>query len=186
MLFRIKFISDEVDGFLREIRIDSDATFLDLNKIVLQSCGYPDDQMTSFHLCNDEWERCEQVTREDVGEVGEEDDNLFSMAETPLAGLISDAGQKLEFVFDPFSERSFYMEVKETIPGEHLAQAEIIRSAGEAPVQIEEMELEVVPKTGKGADFFSEDEAGEFYGDNQFSDDEFDPEGFEFSEDSPY
>ena len=53
-------------------------------------------------------------------------------------------------------------------------------------MQIEDMELEVVPKTGKGTDFFSEDEAGEFYGDNQFSDDEFDPEGFEFSEDAPY
>ena len=46
MLFRIKFISDEVDGFLREIKIDSDATFLDLNKAILESCGYTDDQMT--------------------------------------------------------------------------------------------------------------------------------------------
>ena len=28
MLYRIKFISDEVDGFLREIKIDSEANFL--------------------------------------------------------------------------------------------------------------------------------------------------------------
>ena len=37
MLYRIKFISDEVDGFVREVKIDSDATFLDLNHIILKS-----------------------------------------------------------------------------------------------------------------------------------------------------
>ena len=31
MLYRIKYICEEVDGFVREIKIDSDATFLDLN-----------------------------------------------------------------------------------------------------------------------------------------------------------
>ncbi len=186
MLFRIKLISDEVDGFLREIKIDSDATFLDLNKVILQSCEYPDDQMTSFHLCNDEWERCEQVTREDMGGSEDEEDLLFPMAATPLSDLIEDAGQKLEFVFDPFSERSFYLEVKEVVPGEHLQQAEVSRSAGLAPKQIEEMVLDTPQKIGKGNDFFSEDEAGEFYGDNQFSEDEFDMEGFEFSDESSY
>ena len=50
MLYRIKFICEEVDGFLREIKIDSEATFLDLNKAILDSCGYPDDQMTSFYV----------------------------------------------------------------------------------------------------------------------------------------
>ena len=64
MRFRIKFISDEVEGFLRELEINEDASFLDLNKAVLQACNYPDDQMTSFFLCNDEWERGVQITRE--------------------------------------------------------------------------------------------------------------------------
>ena len=39
MLYRIKFISDEVDGFVREIQIDSDATFLDLSRAILKSCN---------------------------------------------------------------------------------------------------------------------------------------------------
>ena len=46
MIFRIKFISDEVDGFVREVKIDSDATFLDLNAIILASCKFHDEQMT--------------------------------------------------------------------------------------------------------------------------------------------
>ncbi|GAY30837.1 hypothetical protein IMSAGC014_02206 [Bacteroidaceae bacterium] len=186
MLLKIKFISDEIDGFLREIKIDSDANFLDLNKIILQSCGYPDDQMTSFHICNDEWERCEQITREDMADASSEDDNLYTMSDTPLADFIEDTGQKMEFVFDPFSERSFFLEVKDTIPGEHLKNAEVVRSVGDAPLQIAEMDLDTVAKPVKGGDFFSEDEAGEFYGNDQFSDDEFDLEGFEFTDGDPY
>ena len=39
MRFRIKFISDEVEGFLREVEINDDATFLDLSQAVLRACN---------------------------------------------------------------------------------------------------------------------------------------------------
>ena len=119
MLYRIKFISDEVDGFVREVKIDSDATFLDLNHIILQSCGYPDDQMTSFYICNDEWERGQQITREDMG-VGNADEDIYAMDEVRLSEFIEDEEQRLEFVFDPFADRCFFLDVKEIIPGENL------------------------------------------------------------------
>ena len=57
MQYLIRIISDESEDFRRDILIDEDATFLDLNNVILQSCGYPDDQMTSFYICIDEWER---------------------------------------------------------------------------------------------------------------------------------
>lgn len=186
MLFRIKFISDEVDGFVREIKIDSDSTFLDLNCAVLNACGYPDDQMTSFYICNDEWERGHQITRENMSEPGHEDEDLYTMADTRLTEFIEDEDQKLEFVFDPFSERSFFLDVKEVIPAEHLDEAVVVRSKGNPPHQIEELDLAVPAATGKGGDFFTEDEAGEFYGDGDFESDEFDPEGFEISDGQPY
>ena len=101
MLYRIKFISEEVDGFLREIKIDSEATFLDLNKAILDSCGYPDDQMTSFYVCNDEWERYQQITREDVAEPSHEDEDLYVMADTKLSEFVEVEEQKFPFeIFD--------------------------------------------------------------------------------------
>ena len=109
MIYRIKFISDEVEGFIREVKIDSGATFLDLNRIVLKSCDYPDDQMTSFYICTNDWERKEQITREDMGDPGQEDEDLYVMASTSLSEFL-DEGSRMEFVFDPFSEREFYME----------------------------------------------------------------------------
>lgn len=185
MLYKIKFISDEVDGFLREIRVDSEATFLDLNKVILQSCGYPDDQMTSFHICNNEWERGQQITREDMG-TGDADEDIYVMEKTPLTDFIEDEGQKMEFVFDPFSERSFFLEVKELIPGEHLSAPEILRKRGEAPIQIQDMDLSMPAAGAVAASMLAEDEVGDFYGDSAFDSEDFDVEGFEISEGNSY
>lgn len=188
MIYRIKFISDEVDGFVREIKIDSEASFLDLNRAVLASCGYPDDQMTSFYLCDDEWERGSQVTREDMG-MGDADEDIYVMESTRLSELIEDEGQRLEFVFDPFGNRCFYLDVKELIPGENLPEAVVSRSKGEAPEQISVPEEE--PKVHKGGKKGTTSVEGDYDEDlfsdgSAFNDDEIDLEGFEISDGQPY
>ena len=190
MLYRIKLICDEVDGFVREIKIDSQAYFLDLNKCILDSCGYPDDQMTSFFMCNDEWRRNgQQVTREDMGFGGDGED-LYPMADTHLDELIEDEEQHMEFVFDPFSDRSFYMEVVEFIPGTSLDAPVVVRSKGQAPRQIEEdlqAPLATSQKGKKGAVAASESYDDDFYSEGAaFNDDELDLEGFEISDGQPF
>lgn len=190
MLYKIKFISEEVDGFFRELHIDSDATFLDLSNAILQACGYPDDEMTSFYVSDDEWERGQQITREDVSFPGDnnEEEDLFVMADTPLSEFIDDVGQRFEYVFDPFNERSFFLQVKDIIAGEHLDAPEVVRQAGEAPVQILAPVDDPVPAAAKkgaatGADDFDD---SLFYGSDSFDSEDFDPEGFEISSDDAY
>ena len=48
MIYRFTIVSDEVDDFVREIKIDSDATLLDFHKAIMASCSYNDEQMNSF------------------------------------------------------------------------------------------------------------------------------------------
>ena len=67
MVYKFRLLSDEVENFRRDIEIDSDATFLDLHNAILASAGYPDDQMTSFFICNDKWIKEKEITREDMG-----------------------------------------------------------------------------------------------------------------------
>ena len=52
MVYKFRLLSDEVEDFRRDIEIDSDATFMELHEAILKSAGYPDDQMTSFFICN--------------------------------------------------------------------------------------------------------------------------------------
>ena len=186
MLFRIKFISDEVEGFIREIVIDSEATFLQLNKIVLASCNYPDDQMTSFYICDEEWERGLQITREDMGTTSEDEDVLI-MEKTRLSEFIEDVGQNLQFVFDPFSDRAFYMTVKETILGKQNEEPEVVRSVGKAPKQIEDLDFSLPTMTKGDFDGESFEEDSLFSDDASYNSDELDMEGFEISDSSePY
>lgn len=188
MLYRIKFISDETDGFVREIKIDSEATFLDLNKVILQSCNYPDDQMTSFYICNEEWERGQQITREDMG-VGDADEDIYVMESTRLSEFIDDEEQHLEFVFDPFSDRCFFLDVVELIPGENLKEPLVVRSKGKAPHQIDDLDMSLSAPTGKKAvATASDDYADDPYSDGvpSFNDDEIDLEGFEISDGQPF
>lgn len=119
-----------------------------MNKAILESCGYPDDQMTSFYICDEEWERGQQITREDMG-VGDADEDIYVMDETRLSEFIEDEEQHLEFVFDPFADRCFFLDVKEVIPGENLKNYEITRVKGHAPRQIEDMDLDLAPAKGK-------------------------------------
>ena len=63
MIYRITFSCEEGDqNFRRVFEADSEATFLDLHKAILESVHYTDDQMTSFYMCNDEWEKVQEVT----------------------------------------------------------------------------------------------------------------------------
>jgi hypothetical protein len=104
--------------------------------------------MTEFYVCDEEWERHEQITREDVFDEDMSED-VYLMEETPLSDFIEDEGQHFEFVFDPYAERSFFLDVKELIPGEHLSAPEVIRAKGDAPQQLLDFEDPFVEKITK-------------------------------------
>ena len=62
MVYKFLILSDEVDNFAREISIDADASFLELQDAILDSVGFTKDQITSFFICDDDWERKTEVT----------------------------------------------------------------------------------------------------------------------------
>ena len=66
MIYRFTIISDEVDDFVREIQIDPEATFYDFHEAILKSAGYTNDQMTSFFICDDDWEKEKEITLEEM------------------------------------------------------------------------------------------------------------------------
>lgn len=66
MIYRFTLISDEADDFIREIQIDPEATFYDFHEAILKSVGYANDQMTSFFICDDDWEKEKEITLEEM------------------------------------------------------------------------------------------------------------------------
>ncbi len=174
MVYKFRIISDEVDDFLREIKIDSEASFFDFHEAILKSTGYKDDQMTSFFICDDDWEKEIEVTLEDMGNSSSEEDS-FVMKDTPLSELVEDEKQKLIYVFDPLAERVFFIELSEIITGKDLEHAICSRKEGNPPQQTIDFEEQMANNT-------SLDLGEDFYGDQEYNIDELDDEGYEMSD----
>ena len=173
MVYKFRLLSDEVDDFRRDIEIDSDATFFELHKAILESVNYPDDQMTSFFICNDQWIKEVEITREDMGSMSE--DENYIMAETVIGDLVEDEKQKLMYVFDPLGDRVFYMELSKIEFGKDIDQAVCTKSVGDAPAQVLNFD-ELMNKAPivEASEDFNED----FYGSDSYNEDDLDPEGY--------
>lgn len=176
MIFTFRIVSDEVDNFRREIKIDADATFLDLRNAICDSVGYDKNQMCSFFLCDNNWEKEREITLEDMDT--DSDQDVWLMEETIMSDYIEDEGQRLIFTFDYMTDRSFFIELKEMITGKILKDPVCISSMGTPPVQLmdlDEYEAQHVISAVATVDDLDE----EFYGSEEFNDDEFDAEGFD-------
>lgn len=181
MVYKFLIISDEVEDFKRVIKIDSDATFKQLHDAILDSVGYTKDQMTSFFICEDDWEKQTEVTLMDMGV--ESDEDIWLMDSTPLSELVEDEGQRLMFTFDYLTDRSFFMELREIEFGENLDQAECIKSVGDAPAQT--IDFEEIEKK-MAAQSTLDDLDADFYGSDEYDISELDEESFGSYDPSEY
>ena len=173
MIYRFTIISDEVDDFVREIQIDPEATFFDLHEAILKAANYTNDQMTSFFICDDDWEKEKEITLEEMDNNPEMDS--WIMKETCLNELIEDEKQKLLYVFDYMTERCFFIELSEIITGKEIKGAKCTKKSGEAPKQT--VDFEEMAAGGGSLDL---DE--NFYGDQDFDMEDFDAEGFDVND----
>ena len=169
MIYRITFLNDEIDDFKRVFEASPDATFLELSNALLQSVKYPDDQMTSFFMCNDRWEREQEVTRVEM-ESSYEYDNM-TMEGTRLEELLTEPKQKLIYVFDPMFDRYFFGSLTKIIAGESTEGVQLKESKGRAPKQLKTED----PLKIENSNFDLDDD---LYGSTEYDEDELDPEGF--------
>jgi hypothetical protein len=127
--------------------------------------------MTSFFICDDNWEKETEITLEDMGTSSDMDS--WVMEETPLNELLEDEKQHLLYIFDPLADRAFFMELSEIITGKSLSAAECTKSIGDAPQHLLDFDQLMATQVAATTldDTFGDDE--------DFDLDELDPEGFE-------
>ena len=172
MLFRFLLLSDEVEDFRREIKIDAEASFFDLYNAIMDSVGYSKDQMCSFFICEDDWRKTTEITLMEMDTASDEDN--YIMDETRLEDLLEDERQKLLFVFDIMTERSFFMELREIIVNKSIDTPICSKSQGKAPVQLMTFDDFDTKATSTISDLDDD-----FYGDSEYNDDELIGGGYE-------
>ena len=113
----------------------------------------------------------------DMGMSSEYDSYL--MESTPLEELLDHKGQHLFFVFDMLSERGFFIELVEMIPGKSLDKPVITHAEGKAPQQLASIDVaasrSVAPASGE---VWDEDSLEE----DSIDEDDIDLEGFDIAD----
>ena len=114
MVFRFRMLSDENDNFVRDFEIMASSTLLELHEFIIAMLGY-DPCMASFFTADDRWERTKEFTFMDMG-MGVGDGGFGTpepMASARLENVLTLLHDRLIYLFDPFNERAYYMELIE-------------------------------------------------------------------------
>ena len=139
MIYKYRIISSENDEFIREVAINSYATFLDLHNFIVEELGYEQSQMTSFFLTDQNWNKETEITLIDMS------DGFFPdikvMDKIRMGELITEKKQRLLYVFDQFAERSLFLELYEMNDGK-TSSALCLRREGNPPLQFDETALQ--------------------------------------------
>ncbi len=163
MIYKFRIISDENKEFARELLIDSTHTFLDFHHCLQKDLEYDPAQLSSFFITNNSWEKQQQITLIDM--MDEEGGDCSTMEQCMIGDHFDKQGQRMLYVYDFFSERSFFIELTEVLDiSESKALPKVVFSHGDPPPQI---------NLGLDDLTLSEDDLGSDPG-GAFPDDDFD------------
>lgn len=171
--FRILIDTDNTEEIFRDIIISPTNNFEVLYRAIIASFDFIGDQLASFYVSNDNWDKGHEIALMDMG-LGNDLNAPFLMKDTPIATVMREKGQKLILVYDFLKMWCFLIELVEIVPKE-FEEPELYLSIGVAPaedskeIDLGGMDLGTPPDLGNDIDdIFSE-----------FNEDEDDFGGFE-------
>lgn len=184
-IYKFRVIIDTEQDVFRDIEIETDATFEEMHRSILDAFDFEEGEMASFYMSDDTWEKGLEIPLMDMGDKG------LNMKSTKLSEMVSKPSDKILYVYDFMRMWIFYVElveVKKDKPSTIYPRVALVY--GDAPAQdSKEMDL--------FGEEFSEEEFNEFHGNSSEGDDEdeedmfggeerFDEEGFSGSYNDDY
>ena len=114
MILRLRMLSDENDNFVRDFEVDASNTLLDLHDFLIKMLRY-DQCMASFFTADERWEKLQEYTYMDMeGGMGDGGNGMPQpMASARLEDVLTYLHARLIYVFDPFTERAYFIELIE-------------------------------------------------------------------------
>lgn len=135
MIYKFRLLSSEEDDFVRDFEVSADQTFYDLHSAIQKNCHYDTSQIASFFLCNNDWEKENEITLFELSE--EPSKSTLLMDKSILSRHITGLRQRLLYIFDIFNERAFFIEVVDIRDKDPSQSYPICTLAeGSPPVQI--------------------------------------------------
>lgn len=158
---------NEIEVF-RDITIDENDTLESLYLEVLQSFTFENDQMASFFISDEDWNKGEEVTLMDMNPE-EDSDGAKVMKDTLIKDIVDSPRQRLILVYDFLNMWIFLLELLERKNGK-LNKPETTLAVGNIPEDLKKEKTNDIS--------FDTEQLDDDYGFDDYSDD-FDEEDFE-------
>jgi len=177
--FRILLDSDAKTEVFRDIVLSASDNFETFYQTIIQAFGLKGDQMASFYVSNDSWDKGHEINLMDMSY---DDDDLDQpanvMSKAVLKDFIQAPDQKFILIYDFLAMQLFLIELIEALP-EAPQQPAIVLSIGDTPASLhQDLPSEEVFMAGGGAlveaEDFDEDDLGFNDYDDGYPDEELD------------
>lgn len=130
-VYRFRLLIDEQDDFLRDIEIKPGQTFKDFHDIILKSVDIEGNELASFFICDQQWNKQQEITLIDMGlkepdaEIDEDDRKpvkvpipVMIMEDVKLREVIEDPHQRILFEYNFLNPRIFFIELLKIVDGD--------------------------------------------------------------------
>ncbi|PWH87187.1 IS1096 element passenger TnpR family protein [Brumimicrobium oceani] len=136
--FRVLLDSVEDKEVFRDILINDDFNFEHFYNTILDAFGFSNDQMASFFMSDEDWNKGEEISLMDMsfGQI-EEEESPVEMNSVLLKDRIKNNRQKFILVHDFLSMWIFLIELHE-ITDEEIEHPQLILEVGEIPQSIKD------------------------------------------------
>lgn len=148
----IRAIAEQDTEVFRDVEVDSTHNFESLHNVLKEAYEFTDNELSSFYLSDEEWNKGEEIVLADLGEA---DEPPLIMKDTFIESQLFMNGQRLFFVYDFLVCKTFFLEVidiKEADP--EVTYPRVTRVVGKTPKYDD-------PLLGLSADDFLGDEYSE-------------------------
>jgi hypothetical protein len=173
--FTFRVVVDTEEDIFRDIEIGCNQNFEEFHDAIVKAFQFKGDQMASFYMSNEMWEKGKEIALMDMGSLDGEGGTL-SMKSTKLMTEVVEKNQKILYVYDFFKMWIFYIDlvaINENSKTPNLPAT--VLSFGESPNEDDKEIDDIFESYQEGFDDEFEDKFDED-SDDDFNDDD-DPFG---------
>lgn len=148
MLYTFRILIDYEKDVFRDVICRQDQSFMDLNKAIIEAFSFKGDQMTSFYMSNENWDKGEEIVQFDMGF----EDEVKIMETTLLKDMVKEDDQKILFIYDFLKLWIFYIELISVSEEKKGDYPQITNRLGISPKEDEKTEDFEMPQDHIGED----------------------------------
>lgn len=115
-VYKFRLLTDTNDDFVRDIEIQAGQTFLDFHRIISECSNLKGEELASFHICDQKWNKEKEITLIDMLDGAEPEENkpvedTYVMKDALIRNFIDHPHQRLLYEYDFLNLRTFFIEL---------------------------------------------------------------------------